>query len=398
MTAERYRALDVVRGFAVMGILAMNIIAFSMPEAAYLNPVAWGNASTADLAAWGAAFVLVDGKMRGLFSMLFGASMLLVYERAEASDGNGTQVHKRRMWWLLGFGIAHYYLLWNGDILAQYAVCGLVGMMLLVISDRSRMRAAIILFAFSFLLYVAIMAALQSVAGDAATLRTLGSDGPDAFAGEVATYRGGYGGIVVDRIGRDVLGPIELIVVYGAETLALMALGMVLYRNGFLTGAWEMARYRRFAILAYGIGLPPLIALLVWCWTSGFDTLVVVGSGIAWSMPFRIAVMLGHAALAAMAWKAFRGSSTMARIEAVGRAAFSNYLGTSLLMTTLFYGYGFGLFGELTRWQAHLVCVPVWALMLLWSKPWLDRFAYGPMEWAWRSLARGAIQPMRRNR
>lgn len=85
----------------------------------------------------------------------------------------------------------------------------------------------------------------------------------------------------------------------------------------------------------------------------------------------------------------------MARIEAAGKAAFTNYLGTSVLMATLFYGYGFGLYGQLSRWQAYLVVLPVWAIMLLWSKPWLARFRYGPLEWAWRSLARGEMQKMR---
>jgi uncharacterized protein len=84
------------------------------------------------------------------------------------------------------------------------------------------------------------------------------------------------------------------------------------------------------------------------------------------------------------------------RIAAAGRAAFTNYLGTSILMTTLFYGYGFGLFGTLGRAELWLVVLAAWALMLAWSKPWLDRFAYGPFEWLWRTLARGRVQPLRR--
>ncbi|MDQ4086972.1 MAG: DUF418 domain-containing protein, partial [Pseudomonadota bacterium] len=84
------------------------------------------------------------------------------------------------------------------------------------------------------------------------------------------------------------------------------------------------------------------------------------------------------------------------RIGAAGRAAFTNYLGTSILMTTLFYGYGLGLFGSMSRVELWLVVLPTWALMLLWSKPWLDRFRYGPLEWLWRSLARGRLEPIRR--
>ncbi len=388
MTLERYRALDAVRGIAIMGILAMNVISFAMPEAAYLNPLAWGSASQADLLSWSAAFILVDGKMRGLFSLLFGASMLLVYGRAQVGDGNGAEVHKRRMWSLLGLGLLHYYLIWSGDILAMYAACGLVGMMLLVISDRSRLIGAAILFSLSLVIYTGVMAALYTASDGGEALRSLGGAGPAEFAGEVAIYRGSYLGILADRFGRDGAGPLVLTAMYGLETLALMALGIILLRNGFLTGQWETPRYRRFAVQCYAIGLPGSIALVCWCWWSGFDTLIVVGSGLAWSMPFRIATMFGHAAIAMMAWKAFVSSAAMARIEAAGRMAFSNYLGTSLLMTTLFYGYGFGWFGHLTRWQTYLICLPVWALMLLWSKPWLERFDYGPMEFLWRKLAK----------
>ena len=85
----------------------------------------------------------------------------------------------------------------------------------------------------------------------------------------------------------------------------------------------------------------------------------------------------------------------VSRVAAAGRMAFSNYLGTSIAMTTIFYGYGLGLFGDVGRWALYLVCIGMWAVMLLWSKPWLDRFRYGPLEWLWRSLARGKLQPMR---
>ena len=91
-----------------------------------------------------------------------------------------------------------------------------------------------------------------------------------------------------------------------------------------------------------------------------------------------------------------QGGKLVERIAATGRAAFTNYLGTSILMTWLFYGWGLGLFGELSRAQLWLVVIAMWAIMLAWSKPWLDRFEYGPLEWLWRSLSRGSLQPMRK--
>src|SRR3546814_8633540 len=104
---------------------------------------------------------------------------------------------------------------------------------------------------------------------------------------------------------------------------------------------------------------------------------------------------IAYAALLIVLIRRAAASAWMARVAATGRAAFSNYLGTSIVMTTFFYGYGFGLFGYVDRWTLYLVCAGMWAVMLLWSKPWLDRFLYGPLEWLWRSLARGKPQPMR---
>jgi uncharacterized protein len=123
---DRILTLDVIRGIAVMGIFSVNVVGFAMIEAAYFNPGAYGGHTGADLALWATNMILIDGKMRTLFSMLFGASMLLVIERAEASGRSGWWTHFRRMVVLLGFGLVHYYFIWFGDILTLYAVCGLI--------------------------------------------------------------------------------------------------------------------------------------------------------------------------------------------------------------------------------------------------------------------------------
>jgi uncharacterized protein len=122
----RIATLDIVRGVAVMGILAMNIVGFAMPDAAYLNPIAYGARDPADIASWVFSFIFIDGKMRGLFSFLFGASLLLVVERAEAAGESGAAVHYRRMIWLYFFGLIHFYLIWWGDILSLYAPIGMI--------------------------------------------------------------------------------------------------------------------------------------------------------------------------------------------------------------------------------------------------------------------------------
>ncbi len=409
MNETRYASLDGMRGFAVMGILLMNIVAFAMPSATYMNPMAYGSPGAADMISWAVMAVLVDGKMRALFSMMFGASMLLVFERAEAKAGNGTSVHLRRMLWLIAFGLVHYYFIWFGDILALYGACGIAAIGLLRKGEGGLKSAVKWTLGISFALFASIALALTALSfvghqpgADKELVKSYQdfreSVQPSAveLKKEVALHRGPYSGLLNERMVDKGVEPLIGIVTYALETIGLMAIGMILLRNGFLTGAWEPARYASFMRRMYLFGIPPLILLNFALWYSGFEAALTLGAVLAWTMPFRIMVALGHGAAAMLIIKRFANSALVARVEAAGKAAFTNYLGTSILMTTLFYGYGGGLYGQLSLWQIYAIVPLVWGVMLLWSKPWLDRFHYGPLEWLWRSLAKGALQPMRR--
>jgi uncharacterized protein len=206
--------------------------------------------------------------------------------------------------------------------------------------------------------------------------------------------QGGYAGIFFDRLADNALAPLKGLLLFGWETLAYFLFGMVALKNGFLTGAWPMERYRKILLIGFGIGVPAYV-LLAWILArDGFSVPMIFAIVMAATVPFRPLMVVATAAFIILAARS--GGPLAQRIAAAGRAAFTNYLGTSLVMTTLFYGYGFGLFGRLGRAELWLVVLPMWALMLLWSKPWLERYRYGPLEWLWRSLARGAVQPMRK--
>jgi uncharacterized protein len=214
------------------------------------------------------------------------------------------------------------------------------------------------------------------------------------MAHELALFRGPWLGIVHEQLTEGLKGPLFQFVFGGAETLGYMLLGMAGLRSGFLKGAWEEARYRRIALWTLAISIPAY-AVMAWIvWRSGFAVPVFFTIFFVAAAPFRLAMMAGYAASIILLSRR-RGPLTQ-RIAAAGRAAFSNYLGTSILACAIFYGWGLGLYGTLSRHQAWLAVPLVWALMLLWSKPWLDRFRYGPFEWLWRSLARLAPQPIRR--
>jgi uncharacterized protein len=405
--APRLLSLDVIRGVAVMGIFSVNVIAFAMIEPAYMNPGAFGGHRGADLVMWLANYVLIDGKMRSLFSMLFGASMLLVIDRAEASGRSPAKVHYARMVTLLGFGLLHFYFIWGGDILALYAMVGMVAFLfrnssvekLLAIGTMLMLATAA---TFSF-------GAMQMRQADVAAHRA------GATPREIARWNDNIGFLVsvpsesakVTRISRSPFAvrakymlterasdPLTTALAFGVPTLGLMLFGMAGYRSGFLTGGWSRRRYRQVAAITLGAGGLATLALGMWVVASNFHVVTIFFAFLGLGGPIELAMAFGYAALIILAIRP--GGTLTGRIGAVGRTAFSNYLGTSLVAAGIFYGDGLGLFGRVSRAEAWLFVPVVWLLMLAWSKPWLDRFAYGPFEWAWRSLSRWSFEPMRK--
>jgi uncharacterized protein len=408
LAGPRIATLDIVRGVAVMGILAMNIADFALPSPAYINPMAYGHEGQADIVSWAIGFILFDGKMRGLFSFLFGASMLLVIERAEAKGEPPAAIHLRRMAWLGVFGLLHYYLIWHGDILFGYAVAGTVAWFFHARSPKSLVRIGIGLIAVQFLLIAALAAGIFYLAAAAAApgasaeavsawsgkQNVFGVPSPEHVREQMTRLGGSWTGIAGHRLTRETDGPFVGLLFFSAETIGYMLLGMAALKTGFLSGAWERGRYLRIAAWCLGISLAVYAAYAALMLRGGFKVTDIAAFWFAGTVPIRPVAVTGAAALIMLLVRP--GGLLVGRVAAAGQTAFSNYLGTSLLMTTLFYGYGFGLFGELRRVELWLVVLAMWALMLLWPKPWLERFQFGPLEWLWRSLARWSVQPMRR--
>lgn len=399
---SRIPTLDAMRGVAVLGILLLNIVAFAMPAPAYFNPAAFGGDSGTDLLVWLGNFIFFDGKMRGLFSFLFGASMLLVIDRAETKGESAARVHYARMVWLLVFGLAHMWLIWWGDILAQYALIGMIAFLFRRL-PTTRMIALglaliVVQLAVTAMLPFMVLSAQASPADPdlQETLKSLeiGFGTPPAawIVEDLATHRGSWWQIALDRFQEARFVPLLGILQYGWETLGYMLFGMAGLRSGMLTGAWPRARYVKWAAIGLGIALPAYALIAGWMIAREFSLLAVVTGAMPAAVPFRPLAVVGWASLIILLMHP--GGALTTRLAAAGRMAFSNYLLTSLMCTTLFYGYGLGWYGELSRAELYLVVLAVWGAILLWSKAWLDRFAYGPLEWLWRSLARGQVQPL----
>ena len=393
--------LDALRGLAVMGILLANLPAFGLPTAAYFSPVAFGGTRPVDVATWFATFVLVGGKMRGLFAMLFGASMLLVVERAEAAGDNGGAVHYRRMAVLFAIGCVHLYGLWWGDILAHYALCGAVAFLFVRLRVRWLIAAALLLAAWDALQRFGLWSLVRDAeahpsAGGRALLadmaRGFGTPPGNELTRELATYRGSYADVLRWRW-QNATGPFGLVLFLGGETIATMLLGMAAYKSGFITGRWSNRRYCLAAAIGLGVSLPLYGAIAAWTVEGGFALPDVVFGALAAPALLRWPAIVGYAALGILLVRP--GGWLTVRIAAAGRMALSNYIATTLLMTTIFYGYGLGLFGHLRRADLYLLAPLAFAAMLAWSRPWLARHRYGPLEWLWRSLARGRVEPLR---
>lgn len=404
----RIVSLDILRGVAVMAILSVNIVGMAMIESAYFYPPDYGFDSTGDRVMWALNSVLVDGRFRSLFSILFGASLTLVVSRAVAAGRKGWAVHYPRMIVLLLFGVLHYYLLWWGDILVNYALVGMIAFVFWRLDARKLLSVAVLVLAVYYLPQtidgLAQLAKVEAglTPGAAPELRAKVEEmlaTRPVPVEEIAAAKAAHASVPAHlramTTGNAAMRPWYSLPGYGLETLGLMLIGMAGLKSGFLTGSWSRRSYVVIAALCLGIDLTVHTVAAVLTLSADFAPQVYYPWTRTYVNPLHPVGAIGYAALIILIFS--RPSALADRIAAVGRAAFSNYLGSTLIGTVLFFGTGFGLFGEVSRGQAWLFVPPIWALMLLWSKWWLDRFRYGPFEWAWRSLSRWQIEPMRRS-
>lgn len=402
MADESFRidGLDFLRGCAVMGILLANIVVFALPSAALFNPFVAETNGPADLAAWLFNFLFVDGKMRALFALLFGASILLVMESAEMDGRDGVAAHRRRMLWLIPIGLAHYLLLWSGDILLQLALCGLVATLFVRLETFSLIKLALALLGAQWLINLSatlpafwLRSAAQTPGAAQAQWASyadaLGIGQSASVASELAHYRQGYDEILAFRLAGAPHEFLNLLLYSVPEMLAFIALGMAMLKGGFLAGQWQPTQYGATWRRALVVSLVPMIGLALWVLTSR-DPLAAQAASFGWSVPLRLPLAVGLAALAMGIAVRLPDAWLVRAIRAIGRLALSNYLLTSLVMTSLFYGYGLALFGTLGRAVLLVPVIGMWAVMIGWSVAWRRRMGQGPAERLWRRLARGS--------
>lgn len=408
---QRHLSIDAVRGFAVLGILLMNIVGMGLPSFAYIDPTYAGGSHGADLWTWAINNVLTDGKMRGLFTILFGASTVLIAQRAEGSPPGPLQTHYRRMFWLFVFGMVHAYLFWWGDILVCYAIAGLFLFPFRKLDPKwlIAIGAAILVALLSYnaiedMRLVALHAAAIAPGASAQAIKAWQEASvtvvlpPEMKAQEIAGFGGGFFDALRSRAQMALflqlmLNPTD----YLPEAVGNMLIGMGLFRLGYFTLGWSTRAYVALIAFGYLVAAPITAWLAYLMWKSGFDPVVLHQLG-DWQQATRPFIALAHGSVVLLIIRAGALRWLVDRLSAAGRMAFSNYLMTSIITTFVFCGFGLGLYGKLSRFELLYVVAGVWAFMLLWSAPWLARFHYGPFEWAWRSLVRWEPQPFARRR
>lgn len=420
---ERIAVVDVLRGVAVLGILLMNIVSFGLafhggaPTETAIN----GGNTRANLTYWFVSQVLFEGKMRALFSMLFGASAALLIRRAEerGSGLRAADVFYRRTMWLILFGVLHAYFLWAGDILYAYGVFGLFLFPLRNAKPKWLLAAGLALMLLGGAKGVWAGYDILQLRERAATANRLAAEGktlteeqkaaqkqweareknrtPDQekIKKELDTHRGGYGKLFVNRM--KLVTEIQSSMMYRNllyDVAGMMLVGMALLLSGVLTGARSAGFYLKLMLCGYVIGGAINAAVGWYGLKTGFGPESYMLQFATYDIG-RLLVALAHASLVMLLVKNGWLRRLTARLAAVGQTALSGYLATSVICSTLFYGYGFGLFGKLQRYQLLYVVLAVWVFLLIAAPIWLRHFRYGPMEWVWRSLTHWRKQPMR---
>jgi uncharacterized protein len=396
---ERIVPMDVLRGFALLGILVMNIQSFAMVGAAYDNPTAYGDLSGANFLVWFFSHLLADQKFISIFSMLFGAGIVLMWQKAETSGARPARLHYRRMGWMILFGLLHAYLLWYGDILYTYGVCGLFVYLFRRKSPRTLVSSSLVLAATGSLIAIGLGLFWVPHLSPHMTDEFIEEwqPTPETINEELAAYRGSWIEQMSDREPTAFAIETSLFLrFYLWKASSLMLLGMALFKLGAFHGRWSRRQYLLLVGAGLLVGIPMIIFGVVQNFAHNWDFRYAYYQGGQYNYWGSYLVALGWIGLIMLWCQSSRASALKERMAAVGRMAFSNYILQTVICTTIFYGHGFGYFESVPRTGQILIVFAIYAAQLVIALPWLRNFRFGPLEWLWRSLTYGKRQPFRR--
>ena len=421
-SSERFYSMDMLRGIAVLGILVMNIYAFAMPYPAYTNPLLMGGTDSLNLGIWFFTHLIFDQKFLAIFSMLYGAGMIMMLDRAIAKGAKGGRIFYRRSLWLLVFGVIHGYFIWFGDILFGYAISGMIVFFFRNKSAKSLIRTGVIFLLIGTgltLMSSVFMKQLKEVSAQVDVMVEQGQEVPEemmelkgewelnkAFMDpgeeelrtDVEAYKGSYSDILDVRVPYVMMMQLSgtfFFILWRAG--GLMLIGMGLIRLGVINGKRDASFYRKMMLYCYGIGFPIMLYSAYDLYLHDFNNFYFFGWGMMPNYWGSVLIALGHLALVNYLFKTNALTRILTAFSNVGRMAFTNYLSQSIILTTIFYGYGLNLYAEVPRLGQMGIVVAMISFQLYFSRWWLSRYHFGPAEWLWRSLTYWKSQKLARN-
>ena len=406
----RIRSIDTLRGVALLGILLMNIIAFGLPYASYFNPVFDSNLEGINLSTYIAMDVFVEGSMRGIFSMLFGAGFLLFITKPDTNEDLVRGLYFRRTLLLILIGVFNAYILvWPGDILFTYGVAGLL---LYVFWHYSAKKLALIsgvIFALLAIMHTASHMGSRGLREEVLEIEALPATielnevqqqklaewdtfldqqlfTPELVEQDLQIRKSGYLEIFLFLVPFSLIIQTLGLVSSGLwDALAMMLLGMAFMKWGIFNASRSMKFYLGMFVIGFGTGLPINYFEVNAFVSSGFEIYWEAANRPTYDLG-RLLVAIGYIGLIMMVCKSGILHLLRSALASVGQMALTNYLSQSLICNAIFMGWGFNLLGELDRFQIYYVVLGVWLFQLIVSPIWLRYFRFGPAEWLWRSL------------
>lgn len=397
-SGERIQALDFLRGFAILGILIMNIQSFSMPSAAYLNPMAYGDLTGINKWVWILSHVFADQKFMTIFSILFGAGTILMTERAEARSGKSAGLHYRRTFWLLIIGLIHAHLIWHGDILVAYALCGLFVYLFRKMKPAPLLIVGILFIGVHSVIYLFFGSSMEFWPEDSLEMaRASWIPGQADMDAEIAAVTGSLAEqIQHNSATATFMETFVFLSIFLWRAGGLMLVGMALYKWGVLTAKRSWKFYRNWVILGMMIGMGLTLTGLTINFEKDFAFEYSMYIGSQWNYWGSLLVAFAYICLVMLIAKSDYLKGLRSRLAAVGQMALTNYITQSVICVFIYWGVGGALFGKAERWEQVTVVIAVWIIQILWSKPWLKKFRFGPLEWLWRSLTYRSWQKLKR--
>ena len=407
---QRIRSIDTLRGVALLGILLLNIIAFSGPLATYYDPSAGNGVSGLDLAVAMLVDIWAEGAFRAIFSMLFGAGLLIFFAKPGVDKGVIKSLYYRRTWLLIGFGLVNSYIfLWAGDILYAYGVTGLV---LYFFRDLSAKRLAVcsaMLFLFLGLIHTGSYFGVRALYADYQAVVSLPENeelseaqnqslenwdsylqqqlaAPEQIEMEMEIREQGYFENFIFTAQVNIVFQ-TVIFLFSAfwDAAAMMLLGMAFMKWNIFDASRDLNFYVRMTIFGFGVGLFINSWEVITYVSGGFEPFWAATARPTYDIG-RLGMALGYIGMVMIVCKLEILSRFRHALACVGQMALTNYLAQSIICNIIFLGFGFGMFGQMQRTEVYYVVFGIWIFQLLFSVFWLRRYHYGPAEWLWRSL------------